>query len=455
MEKRKVVIIGGSHGGHEAAFEILNRYDNIDVTLLEKSDYVSFMSCGMKLYLEGKTTGINDVRNFRPEDLKGRGGHMYNNTEATEINTYTNTVTAKDVNTGETKDFKYDKLIISSGVEPASLNVPGADLDNIYLMRGYDWAKKIDAAQKDDSIKNVAVIGAGNGIAAAEVMAKAGKNVTLIDSGKKPLENYLNDTYTDIFDEVLTKNGINLAMNNKVTGFSGDGKVEAVETDHGKIKTDLVIIAVGVTPNTDWLKGTIELYDNGYIKTDDYFRTSVVDIYAIGDAVFPFDIPANRRVPIPSAIAARHEAQYVVQHLFETTPSRPFKGIVGAQVLEAFDTHAVVTGLSLKNAKKAGINAVEVVFKDRIRPDYIPDKDNPEAYISIVYNEDSHQVLGGSTLSTYDITGQANVLSLAIRYRLTLEDLAEADFFFSPSFDRQWNLINLAAQKALGYYKIV
>ena len=218
---------------------------------------------------------------------------MYNNTEATEINTYTNTVTAKDVNTGETKDFKYDKLIISSGVEPASLNVPGANLDNIYLMRGYDWAKKIDAAQKDDSIKNVAVIGAGNGIAAAEVMAKAGKNVTLIDSGKKPLENYLNDTYTDIFDEVLTKNGINLAMNNKVTGFSGDGKVEAVETDHGKIKTDLVIIAVGVTPNTEWLKGTIELYDNGYIKTDDYFRTSVVDIYAIGDAVFPFDIPAN------------------------------------------------------------------------------------------------------------------------------------------------------------------
>lgn len=455
MEKRKVVIVGASHGGHEAAFEILNHYQNVDVTLLEQSDYVSFMSCGMKLYLEGKTTGINDVRNFRPNQLQNKNGHLYNNTKAVSINTFENTVTAKNVKTGEEAKFPYDKLIISSGVNPAKLSLPGADLENIYLMRGYDWAKKIDAAQKDDSIHNVAIIGAGNGIAAAEVMAKAGKNVTLIDSGKKPLENYLNNTYTDVFEKVLTKNGVNLAMETKVVGFGGDKKVDTVKTNNGDIKTDLVIIAVGVSPNTQWLDGTVELYDNGYIKTDEYFRTSAPDIYAIGDAVFPFSIPANRRVPIPSAIAARHEAQYVVEHLFETTPSRPFAGIVGAQVLEAFDMHAVTTGLSEKMAERAGINACEVVFKDHLRPAYIPEKDNPEAYLSIVYNAESHQVLGGSTLSSYDITAQANVLSLAIREKLTLEDLAEADFFFSPSFDKQWNIINLAAQKALNYNQIV
>lgn len=455
MEKRKVVIVGASHGGHEAAFEILNKYENVDVTLLEQSDYVSFMSCGMKLYLEGKTTGVNDVRNFRPEQLENKNGHLYSNTEATSINTFEKTVTAKDVKTGTEAKFPYDKLIISSGVNPAKLDLPGSNLDNVYLMRGYGWAEKINKAQKDDSIHDVAIVGAGNGIAAAEVMAKAGKNVTLIDAGKKPLENYLNDAYTDVFEKTLTKNGVNLAMNTKVECFKGDKKVEAVKTNNGDIKTDLVIVAVGVTPNTAWLDGTVDLYDNGYIKTDEYFRTNVADIYAIGDAVFPFSIPANRRVPIPSAIAARHEAQYVVQHLFETTPARPFAGIVGAQVLEAFDMHAVTTGLSEKNAARAGINAHEVILADHLRPDYIPEKDNPEVFISIVYNADSHQVLGGSTLSSYDITGYANVLSLAIREKLTVEDLAEADFFFSPSFDRQWNLVNLVAQKALNYDKIV
>lgn len=455
MDKRKIVIIGASHGGHEAAFEILNRYDNVDVTVLEQSDYISFMSCGMKLYLEGETTGINDVRNFRAEDLKNRGGHMYNNTKATAINTYTNTVTAENVKTGEKKDFHYDKLIISSGVNPAKLSVPGSDLKNVLLMRGYDWAKEIEVAKNDDSIKNVAIIGAGNGIAAAEVMRKAGKNVTLIDGGKKPLEKYLNNTYTDVFEKVLTKNGVNLAMDTMVKGFSGNGRVEAVKTNHGDIPTDLVIETIGVKPNTDWLDGTIDLYDNGYIKTDEYFRTNVPNIYAIGDAVFPYSIPANRRVPIPSAIAARHEAQYVVEHLFELTPSRPFTGIVGAQVLEAFGMHAVATGLNKKNAEKAGMDVAEITLKDTLRPDYIPTDKNPEIYISLVYDKNSHQVLGGSTLSTYDITGQANVLSLAIREKLTLEDLAEADFFFSPSFDRQWNMVNLVAQKALGYYKIV
>lgn len=455
MEKRKVVIVGASHGGHEAAFEILNHYSNVDVTLLEQSDYVSFMSCGMKLYLEDKTTGAQDVRNFRPEQLQNKNGHLYNNTKAMSINTFENTVTAKNVKTGKEAKFPYDKLIISSGVNPASLSLPGSDLENIFLMRGYDWAQKIQKAQKDDSIHKVAVIGAGNGVAAAEVMAKAGKDVTLIDAGKMPLENYVNKVYSEIFAKTLTKNGVNLAMDTKVEGFKGDKKVTAVKTNNGDIKADAVIVTVGVTPNTDWLDGTVDLYDSGYIKTDEYFRTSAPDIYAIGDAVFPFSIPANCRIPMPSAIAARHEAQYVVEHLFETTPSRPFAGLVGAQVLEAFDTHAVVTGLNIKNAARAGINAHEVILVDQLRPAYIPEKDNPTVYISLVYNADSHQVLGGSTLSTYDVTGQANVISLAIREKLTVEDLAEADFFFSPTYDKQWNLVNLVAQKALNYDKIV
>lgn len=450
MSKKKIIIVGASHGGQEAAYEILDRYDDVDVTIYEAGDFVSFMSCGMKLFLEGKTTGQDNVRNFTPEDLAERGGKVVNNTAVTALDPAKKTVTVKNVKDGTTKEVSYDKLIISSGVNPASLPLPGADLKNIMLMRGYDCATEINAAAQDEAIKNVAVIGAGNGIAAAEVFAKAGKNVTLIDGGQKPLENYLNDTYTSLFEKELTDHGVNLAMNTKVTGFVGNGKVNAVQTDKGDITADCVIITVGIKPNTAWLKNTIDLYDNGYIKVDNYFRTNVKDVYAIGDAIFSFSIPANRRVPMPSAIAARHEAQYVVEHLFEDEPERVFKGLVGAQLLEAFDLHAVTTGLSEKNAKRAGINAKETVLKSYLRPDYIPEKDNPTCYIAVVYNEDSHQILGGSVLSSYDISGQANVLSLAIRNKLTLEDLAEADFFFSPTYDKQWSLVNQVAQKALG-----
>lgn len=107
-------------------------------------------------------------------------------------------------------------------------------------MRGFDWAEKINAAQYDENIKNVAVIGAGNGIAAAEVMAKAGKNVTLIDTDSKPLENYLNDVYTDEFENELRKNGVNLAMNTKIEGFSGDDKVERLR--QAMVKLPLTVL---------------------------------------------------------------------------------------------------------------------------------------------------------------------------------------------------------------------
>ena len=131
-------------------------------------------------------------------------------------------------------------MIISIGVNPAKLDLPGVDLKNIYLMCGFDWAEKINGAQYAENIKNVAVIGAGNGIAAAEVMAKAGKNVTLIDTDSKPLENYLNDVYTDEFENELRKNGVNLAMNTKVEGFSGDDKVERLR--QAMVKLPLTVL---------------------------------------------------------------------------------------------------------------------------------------------------------------------------------------------------------------------
>src|SRR5699024_8759040 len=140
-----------------------------------------------------------------------RGGKVVNNTAVTALDPAKKTVTVKNVKDGTTKGVSYDKLIISSRVNPASLPLPGSDLKNIMMMRGYDYATEINAAAQDESIKNVAVIGAGNGIAAVEVFSKASKNVTLIVGGQKPLENYLNDTYTSLFEKELNDHGVNLA----------------------------------------------------------------------------------------------------------------------------------------------------------------------------------------------------------------------------------------------------
>ncbi|EMF0180782.1 NAD(FAD)-dependent dehydrogenase [Enterococcus hirae 57-03-H11] len=453
MEKTKVIIVGASHGGHQSILELLSRYgENVDITLFEAGDYVSFMSCGMELYLEDQVTDVNDVRNFRPENFPQPNVHILNNHEVKAIHADQKTVTVTSILDKSTKEYEYDKLILSSGVKPNSLPVPGTDLENVYLMRGYDWATRIKDKLTDPAIKNVAVIGAGYiGIEAAEAFQKAGKEVTLLDVIERPLGTYLDPEMTDILTEHLKEKGIKVVTGAKITAFTGEQQVAAIQTADEEIATDLVIQAAGVKANTEWLKGVVDLDDRGWIVTDEYLQTNLPDVYAVGDATLAYSIPARSKMPIALATVARREARYVVKHLFEDTPSQPFGGVVGSSALSVFDYHFAASGLNSFTAGKAGVAIRTAYYEDTIRPKYVPEEyGNTKVSIQLFFDPMTHQVLGGAVLSTYDVTAQGNVLALAIQQKLTIEDLAEADFFFQPGFDRQWNMINLAAQQALG-----
>lgn len=453
MEKTKVIIVGASHGGHQSILELLSRYgENVDITLFEAGDYVSFMSCGMELYLEDQVTDVNDVRNFRPENFPQPNVHILNNHEVKAIHADQKTVTVTSILDKSTKEYEYDKLILSSGVKPNSLPVPGTDLENVYLMRGYDWATRIKDKLTDPAIKNVAVIGAGYiGIEAAEAFQKAGKEVTLLDVIDRPLGTYLDPEMTDILTEHLKEKGIKVVTGAKITAFTGEQQVAGIQTADEEIATDLVIQAAGVKANTEWLKGVVDLDDRGWIVTDEYLQTNLPDVYAVGDATLAYSIPARSKMPIALATVARREARYVVKHLFEDTPSQPFGGVVGSSALSVFDYHFAASGLNSFTAEKAGVAIRTAYYEDTIRPKYVPEEyGNTKVSIQLFFDPMTHQVLGGAVLSTYDVTAQGNVLALAIQQKLTIEDLAEADFFFQPGFDRQWNMINLAAQQALG-----
>ncbi|MCY9806158.1 FAD-dependent oxidoreductase [Lentilactobacillus senioris] len=456
MENTKVVIVGASHGGHESAIELLQKYSNVDVTIYEAGDFVSFMSCGMELFLEDQVTSQDDVRNFKPDDIIKMGGNIYNNHEVTAIDADKKQVTVKNVIDGTSEAVDYDKLILSSGVTPRSLSLPGNDLANIYEMRGYDWATKIKAAMNNDAIQNVVVIGSGYiGIEATEAFTKAGKQVTLLDSMDRPLATYLDPEMTKYIEKELEANGVKLGMGVNITSYQGEnGTVTAVEADGKQFPADLVICATGVIPNTDWLKGTLNLDQRGFIETDPYLRTNLPDVYAIGDALKPYNIPANQQMPIALATTARREAQYVVDHLFENQAAVPFAGVVGSSALSVFNLKFAATGLNSMTAKRANVNAQTNFYQDYLRPAYVPVKNgNLPVYVTITYNPLNHQILGGSVMSPYDVTAQGNVLALATSKKLTLEDLASADFFFQPGFDRQWSLLNLAAQSALGWQR--
>ncbi|MGC8256645.1 FAD-dependent oxidoreductase [Leuconostoc mesenteroides subsp. jonggajibkimchii] len=452
MSKTKIIIVGASHGGHQAILELTRKYKNLDIKLFEAGDFISFMSCGMELYLENSVTDVNDVRNFRPEDMEQLGAEIYSNHEVLAIDADDRTVSVKDVTTGSTEKYSYDKLILSSGVTPNSLPIPGTDLENVYLMRGKDWATSIKAKLENPDVKNITIVGAGYiGVEAAEASVKAGKNVTLIDMIDRPLGNYLDAELTAVLEKELADKGVKVVTGVRIESYEGTSQVTAVKTDEGKYPSDLVIQAAGVKPNTNWLKGVIDLDDRGWIKTDEYLRTNLPDVYAVGDAVLSYSIPAQTKLPIALATVVRREVRYIIAHLFENQPSVPFKGVVGSSALSVFDYHFATAGLNTTTAQKSGVTLKSSFYQDTLRPDYVPrENGNTEVYVELGYDPQTHRILGGAVLSTYDITAQGNVIALAIEHGLRLEDLAEADFFFQPGFDRQWSLLNLAAQHALG-----
>ncbi|WP_334333583.1 FAD-dependent oxidoreductase [Companilactobacillus sp. HBUAS59544] len=453
MSKTRVVIVGASHGGHQSILELLKRYDDVDIKLFEAGDFVSFMSCGMELYLENSVTDVNDVRNFSPADFaENKNVAILNNHQVTKINSDKKTVTVIDTTDNSSQDYPYDKLILSSGVTPKSLPVAGNDLDNVFLMRGFDWATKIKAKLEDSAVKNITVVGAGYiGIEAAEASVKAGKNVTLIDVLDRPLGTYLDSEMTDILQKHLEEKGVKVVTGAKIEAYTGDKAVTGVKTDTAEYPSDLVIQAAGVQPNTDWLKGTVDLDDRGWIKTNEYLQTNLPDVYAIGDATLAYSIPADNHVPIALATVVRREARYVVKHLFEKNPALPFSGVVGSSALSVFDYHFAESGLNSFTAKRSNVDVKSSFYQGSLRPAYVPaGNNNPEVYVQLFFNPSSHVLLGGAILSTYDVTAQGNVLALAIQHKLTVEDLADADFFFQPGFDRQWSILNVAAQHALG-----
>lgn len=267
------------------------------------------------------------------------------------------------------------------------------------------------------------------------------------------LGNYLDKELTDILAPVFKKNNIDLALGETISAFTGDTAVTGVETANGVIDADLVIVAAGVTPNTTWLKGLVDLEPRGQIKVDAYLRTSAPDVYAVGDAILPLSIASGKHAPVALASSARREARYVIRNIDKATPTETFRGVLGTSALSVFDYKFAMTGLNNFTAERSGVSVTGSFFTDTLRPTFVTNDGNTDVYVKLNFDADSHKILGGQVMSTYDVTAHINTLALAITTGLTLEDLAEADFFFQPGFDRQWSLLNLAAQAALGETK--
>lgn len=441
----KVIVVGCTHAGTSAVKNILKEAPGAQVTIYERNDNVSFLSCGIALYVGGVVKDSDSLFYSNPEELASLGASVNMEHDVLNIDTDNKTVSVRNLQTNEVLEDSYDKLVMTTGSWPLTPPIPGIKQENILLCKNFNQAKEIIA--KADDAKKIAIVGAGYiGIELVEAFEMSGKDVTLIDGLDRILNKYLDPEFTNVLEDKLVERGIKLALNQQVSEFIGqDDKVTHVKTSQQTIEADLVILCIGFRPMTDLLADKVDRLPNGAIIVDEYMRTSNLDIFAGGDSAVVHYNPTNSHSYIPLATNAVRQGLLIGRNIVE--PTLAYRGTQGTSGLHLFGVNIGSTGVTEESAKVLGLNVKATYMEDNYRPEFMPTTENVQ--MKLVFEADSHVILGAQLMSKYDITQSANTLSLAIQNKMTVEDLAISDFFFQPYFDRPWNYLNLLAQKAM------
>ena len=318
----KIAVIGSTHAGTAAVTNMANMYPESEITVYERNDNVSFLSCGLALYVGGVVEDPQGLFYSSPEKLQGLGINMKMQHDVNNIDTVAQTIEATNLVTGEKVHDAYDKLVITTGSWPVTPPIEGIEFDQVLLAKNYNQANTIIERSKD--AQKVTVVGGGYiGVELVEAFEKAGKDVTLIDGADRILNKYLDPEFTDMVEADFKERGITLAMNETVERFEGEnGQLKTVVTNEGRYEADLVIMCVGFRPNTGLLKGKVDMLDNGAIKVDEYMQTSDPSIYAAGDCCAVKYNPTGQHAYIPLATNAVRMGTLVARNLIERSEER-------------------------------------------------------------------------------------------------------------------------------------
>ncbi len=441
----KVAVIGCTHAGTAAILNLKRIYPDSDVTVFERNDNISFLSCGIALYVGGVVKDAQGLFYCSPDKLKELNvdTKMRHNVESADIKG--KKIIAKNLETGVETEHAFDKLIITSGSWPIIPRIEGIDSNNILLSKNFDHSNAIIDAAKD--AKKVVVVGAGYiGVELVEAFNDQGKEVVLVDAEDRILNKYLDKDFTDIAEKTFTEKGIKIATSEKVIKFeSVNGEVSKVITDKNEYEADMVIMCVGFRPNTEIFKGQLDMLPNGAINVDEYMRTSDKDVMAAGDCCSVFFNPTREHMYIPLATNAVRMGTLAAINIVENKIKHP--GTQGTSGIKIYENNMASTGITEEIAKQLGIDADFVYAVDNYRPEFMPTYE--KVTLKVVFEKESRRILGAQLTSKADLTQSINTISVCIQNNMTIDQLAFVDFFFQPHYNKPWNFINLAGLNAL------
>ena len=439
----KVIIVGGVAGGATAAARIRRLDEYAEITVFERSGYISYANCGLPYYIGDVITDLEELTLQTPESFFKRFHiNMKIHHEVISIYPDRKTVLVKDLQNGVTFEENYDKLILSPGAKPTQPKLPGVGINKLFTLRTVEDTLRIKEYINKNHPKSAVLAGGGFiGLELAENLRELGMDVTIVQRPKQLMNPFDPDMASMIHNE-MRKHGIKLVLGYTVEGFKEkDNGVEILLKDNPSLHADMVVLAIGVTPDTALAKEAgLELGIKGSIVVNDRMETSVPDIYAAGDAVQVKHYVTGDDALISLAGPANKQGRIIADNI--CGGDSRYLGSQGSSVIKVFDMTAATTGVNETNAKKSGLKVDTVILSPMSHAGYYPG--GKVMTMKVVFEKETYRLLGAQIIGYEGVDKRIDVLATAIHAGLKALQLKDLDLAYAPPYSSAKDPVNMA-----------
>lgn len=439
----RVLIVGGVAGGATAAARIRRLDENAEITVFERSGYISYANCGLPYYIGDVITDPEELTLQTPESFFSRFRiNMKVHHEVTKIHPDQKTISVKNLETGEEFEESYDKLILSPGAKPTQPRIPGVGMEKVFTLRTVEDTFRIKEYISKHQPKSAVLAGGGFiGLELAENLKKLGMDVTIVQRPKQLMNPFDADMASFIHSEIR-KHGVKLALGHTVEGFEEkDGGIDILLKDEMPLHADMVVLAIGVTPDTYLAKEAgLKLGIKGSIVVNDRMETSIPDIYAAGDAVQVKQYVTGQDALISLAGPANKQGRIIADNI--CGGDSRYTGSQGSSVIKVFDMTAATTGINETNARKAGLDVDTVILSPMSHAGYYPG--GKVMTMKVVFEKETYHLLGAQIVGYEGVDKRIDVLAAAIHGKMKATELKDLDLAYAPPYSSAKDPVNMA-----------
>jgi len=442
---KKILLVGGVAGGASAAARLRRLDETAEIIMFERDEHISFANCGLPYYIGQNIKERSKLLVQTPQSMQERFAiDVRIHSDVTSINPDRKTVTVNSKDRGIYEE-SYDYLVLSPGAKAIRPSIPGIDSDKIFTLRNIPDTDTIKSFIEKQEVKQAVVIGGGFiGVEMAENLKDRGLEVTLVEAAPHILPPFDTDMAV-IVEKELEDNNVKLLLNDGVKSFADKGSTIEVILNSGKILTaDTVILAIGVTPDTRFLKNSgIELGVKGHILVNEKLETSCPGVYAVGDAIEVVDFVTKQNVAIPLAGPANKQGRIAADNIAGLTST--YKGTQGTSILKVFSLTAASTGSNERTLKRLTIPYKVIYVHPVSHASYYPGA--LPLSLKLIFNEEG-AILGAQAVGSDGVDKRIDVIATVIRLKGKVSDLTELELCYAPPFSSAKDPVNMAGYVA-------